>query len=41
VVSDPLGNALVMLDQTKAAFVTDAAGQVLRVEKTHRSASFR
>jgi len=34
VVSDPFGNALVMFDQTKGAFVTDAKGQVLRVEKT-------
>ena len=32
VVRDPFGNALVMLDQSKGAFVTDATGQVLRVE---------
>lgn len=32
VVRDPFGNTLVMLDQTKGTFVTDAARKVLRVE---------
>lgn len=32
VVRDPFGNALVMLDQTKGTFVTDATGPMLRVE---------
>jgi predicted enzyme related to lactoylglutathione lyase len=34
VVRDPFGNAIVMLDQTKGSFVTNAAGEVIRVEKT-------
>ena len=33
VVRDPFGNAIVMLDQTKGSFVTNAAGEVVRVEK--------
>ena len=33
VVRDPFGNALVMLDQTKGAFVTDADRRVVRVAK--------
>jgi len=34
VVRDPFGNAIVMLDQTKGHFVTNAAGEVIRVEKS-------
>jgi len=34
VVRDPFGNAIVMLDQTKGRFVTNAAGEVTRVEKS-------
>lgn len=34
VVRDPFGNFIVMLDQTKGHFVTNAAGEVIRVEKT-------
>src|ERR1700728_1812227 len=34
VVRDPFGNAIVMLDQTKGHFVTKAAGEVIRVEKS-------
>ena len=33
VVRDPFGNAIVMLDQTKGRFVTNSAGEVIRVEK--------
>ncbi len=33
VVRDPFGNVLVMLDQTKGRFVTNTAGEVIRVEK--------
>jgi lactoylglutathione lyase len=33
VVRDPFGNSIVMLDQTKGSFVTDASGQVVGVEK--------
>ena len=32
VVRDPFGNALVMLDQSKGTFATDATGRVLGVE---------
>lgn len=34
VVRDPFGNALVMLDRTKGHFVTNASGEVIRVEKS-------
>ena len=34
VVRDPFGNSIVMLDQTKGHFVTNAAGEVIRVEKS-------
>ena len=34
VVRDPFGNDIVMLDQTKGRFVTNAAGEVIRVEKS-------
>jgi catechol 2,3-dioxygenase-like lactoylglutathione lyase family enzyme len=34
VVRDPFGNAIVMLDQTKGRFVTNAVGEVIRVEKS-------
>ena len=33
VVRDPFGNTIVMLDQTMGRFVTDEAGEVIRVEK--------
>jgi lactoylglutathione lyase len=32
VVRDPFGNAIVMLDQTKGSFVTNTAGEVIRIE---------
>jgi len=31
--SDPFGNAAVMLDQSKGGLVTDAAGEVVGVER--------
>jgi len=34
VVRDPFGNAIVMLDQSKGHFVTNAAGEVIRLEKS-------
>ena len=34
VVRDPFGNSIVMLDQTKGHSVTNAAGEVIRVEKS-------
>jgi predicted enzyme related to lactoylglutathione lyase len=34
VVRDPFGNAIVMLDQTKGRFVTNAVGEVISIEKS-------